>query len=280
MVRIITDSSADFEPWELEKLNVTCIPIQVTLDDREYEENVNLTKDQFFRLLAETGASPKTSQPSPKHLMDAFATAIEAGEEALYITMSSGISGTYQSACMIREEMESDLCFVLDSLNATAGQRIQVEYAVRLRDEGKSAAEIMEALKAMQSKFVLYACMDTLEYLYRGGRINQAVYKLSTMAQVKPIIRVAENGTIEVPAKALGMRKGIDWLVKKAEQYEMDPNHRCYIMYTAEDSNAQLLAQKLRDQGMVIGDDQIIPVGAGIGSHVGPHVCGFVFVEK
>lgn len=280
MVRIITDSSADFEPWELEKLNITCIPIQVMLDDKEYEENRNLTKAQFFQLLEETGVSPKTSQPSPKHLMDAFAAAIEAGEEALYITMSSGISGTYQSACMIREEMESDLCFVLDSLNATAGQRIQVEYAVRLRDAGKSAAEIMEAIQAIQGKFVLYACLDTLEYLYRGGRISQTVYKLSTMAQVKPIIRVAEDGTIEVPAKALGMRKGIDWLVKKAEQHEMDPNHRCYLMYTADDSNAQLLAQKLREQGMVIEADQIVPVGAGIGSHVGPQVCGFVFVEK
>ncbi len=280
MVRIITDSSADFEPRELEQLNITCIPIQVTLDDKEYEENVNLTKDQFFTLLAETGASPKTSQPSPRHLMDAFASAVEAGEEALYITMSSGISGTYQSACMIRDEMESDKCFVLDSLNATAGQRIQVQYAVRLRDEGKSAAEIMEALKAMQDKFVLYACLDTLEYLYRGGRISQTVYKLSTMAQVKPIIRVAENGTIEVPAKALGMRKGIDWLTKKAEQYTQDADHKCYIMYTADDSNAQLLAQKLRTQGISIEDDQIVQVGAGIGSHVGPNVCGFVFVQK
>ena len=91
---------------------------------------------------------------------------------------------------------------------------------------------------------------------------------------------MAENGTIEVPAKALGMRKGIDWLAKKAEQYTQDPDHKCYIMYTADDSNAQLLAQKLRTQGVSIEDDQIVQVGAGIGSHVGPNVCGFVFVQK
>ena len=82
MVRLITDSAADFEPFELEKLNIACIPIKVMLADTEYEENVNLSKDQFFALLKETGASPKTSQPSPTVLMDFFEAAKAAGEEA------------------------------------------------------------------------------------------------------------------------------------------------------------------------------------------------------
>ena len=188
MVRLITDSAADFEPFEQEKLNITCIPIKVMLGDTEYEENVNLTKDQFFALLKETGASPKTSQPAPRILMDLYEDAKKAGEEALYITLAAALSGTYQSAVMTCEDADSDACFVIDSKNATGGQRLLVEYAVRLRDEGKTAAQIVEAVEALRDKIVLYACIDTLEYLYRGGRISHTVYKLGTMAQVKPVI--------------------------------------------------------------------------------------------
>lgn len=280
MVRLITDSAADFEPFELEKLNIACIPIKVMLADTEYEENVSLSKDQFFALLKETGASPKTSQPAPTVLMDFFDDAKKAGEEALYISLSSGISGTYQTARMTCEDADSDLCFVLDSLNATGGQRLQLEYAARLRDEGKSAAEIMEAVKAIQGKIVLYACMDTLEYLYRGGRISQTVYKLGTMAQVKPIIRVAEDGTIEVPAKAIGMRKGMDMLCKRVEQQKPSADHNFYVMYTADRTIGETLAQKFRDMGIEVPDERIIQVGAGIGSHVGPNACGFVYVAE
>ena len=99
MVRIITDSAADFEPFELEKWNIACIPLKVMLGDTEYEENLNLSKDQFFSLLASTGDTPKTSQPSPDHLMDLFAEAKQAGDEAVYITISSylrKVSYTFQ----------------------------------------------------------------------------------------------------------------------------------------------------------------------------------------
>lgn len=280
MVRLITDSAADFEPFELQKLNITCIPIKVMLGGTEYEENVNLSKDRFFELLRETGEAPKTSQPAPAVLMDFFEEAKKAGEEALYICLSSGISGTYHTARMTCEDADSDLCFVLDSLNATGGQRLQLEYAARLRDEGKSAAEIMEAVKAIQGRIVLYACMDTLEYLYRGGRISQTVYKLGTMAQVKPIIRVAEDGTIEVPAKAIGMRKGMDMLCKRVEQQKPGTDHNFYVMYTADRSIGEALAQKFRDMGIEVPEERIIQVGAGIGSHVGPNACGVVYVAE
>ncbi|MBR1972537.1 MAG: DegV family protein [Oscillospiraceae bacterium] len=280
MVRLITDSAADFEPFELEKLNIACIPIKVMLGEQEYEENINLSKDQFFQLLAESGASPKTSQPSPALLMEHFEAAKQAGEEALYISLSSGISGTYQTAVMTREDFGSDDCYVLDSLNATGGQRLQLEYAARLRDEGKSAKEIIEAVKSIQSKIVLFACIDTLEYLYRGGRISQTVYKLGTMAQVKPIIRVSEEGTIEVPAKAIGMRKGMDFLCKRIEQQKPSAAHNFYVMYTADRTIGEALAQKVRAMGIEVSDERIIQVGAGIGSHVGPNACGIVYVAE
>ena len=280
MVRIITDSAADFEPHELEQLNITCIPITVMLGDLEYQENVNLTKDQFFALLASTGASPKTAQPSPQILTDLFEAAKQAGEEAVYITLSSALSGTYQSAVMIQEDADSEACHVLDSRNATGGQRLLLEYAARLRDAGKTAAEIVEAVAALRERIVLYACIDTLEYLYRGGRISHTVYKLGTMAQVKPIIRVTEEGAIEVPAKAMGMRKGMDYLCKRIEQQKPSAEHNLYVMYTADRSIGQTLAKKVRELGYEVPEERIIQVGAGIGSHIGPNACGIVYVAE
>ena len=280
MVRIITDSAADFEPFELEKLNIACIPLKVLLDGSEYEENINLGKDQFFSLLASTGATPKTSQPSPQILIDLYEDAKKAGDEAVYITLSSALSGTYQTAAMTCEDADSENCYVFDSLNATGGQRLLVEYAVRLRDEGKTAKEIITALESIRDKIVLFACIDTLEYLYRGGRISQTVYKLGTMAQVKPIIRVSEEGTIEVPAKAMGMRKGMDQLCKRIEQQKPSAEHNFYVMYTADRTIGQTLAQKVAALGYEIPEEQIIQVGAGIGSHIGPNACGIVYVAE
>ena len=280
MVRIITDSAADFEPFELEKLNISCIPIKVLLGDTEYEENVNLSKDQFFALLASTGATPQTSQPSPQILMDLYEEAKGAGDEAIYITLSSALSGTYQTAAMTCEDADSEACYVFDSRNATGGQRLLVEYAVRLRDEGKSAKEIVAALENVRDKIVLFACIDTLEYLYRGGRISQTVYKLGTMAQVKPIIRVSEEGSIEVPAKALGMRKGMDQLCKKVEAQKPSADHNFYVMYTADRCIGRTLAEKISAMGYEIPEERIIQVGAGIGSHIGPNACGIVYVAE
>lgn len=273
MVRIITDSAADFEPQELEQLNIACIPLKVMFGDAEYEENISLSKDRFYKLLLEEETLPKTSQASPQILMDLFEQANAQGDEAIYITLSSALSGTYQTAMMTRNMVDSENCHVFDSRNATGGQRILVEYAARLRDEGKSAPEIIAALEDVRERIVLFACIDTLEYLYKGGRISHTVYKLGTLANIKPIITVEKDGGIGVPAKAMGMRKGMDMLCKRLE--DPDPNFPVYAMFTNHRSVAETLAQKMGN----VDDGHIIQVGAAIGSHIGPDACGFVYVK-
>lgn len=280
MVRIITDSAADFEPQELPKLNIECIPLKVMMGQQEYEENVNLSKPQFFTLLRQLEDAPKTSQASPQYLIDLFRGTREAGDEAVYITLSSALSGTYQTALMICEEEGGDSCHVVDSRNATGGQRMLVEYAVRLRDQGKSAAEIVAGVEKLREKIVLYACIDTLEYLYKGGRISQTAYKLGTLAQVKPVIRVTPEGKIEVPAKAMGMRKGIDLLIKRLETQKPDPDHPVYVMFTPETDNARMLLERVRAAGYDVPDHRLISVGAAIGSHIGHNGCGIVYAEE
>ena len=278
MIRIITDSAADLAPAEYEKLNITCIPLTVMFGEAEYRENENLTKDQFYDLLLHSGHTPQTAQSSPQILMDLFEEAHAAGDGAIYITLSSALSGTYQNAVMAKNLLGYEDCHVVDSLSATGGQRLIVQYAAQLRDAGKSAREIIAGIEDIRSRITLFACIDTLEYLYKGGRISQAVYKLGTMANIKPIITLEGNGSVGIPAKAMGMRKGIDYQCKQVAAKPADPAHPFYVMYTNNTSVAKDLAHKLEAQGISTEDDHIIQVGAAIGSHIGPDSCGLVYV--
>ena len=280
MIRIITDSAADFEPWELEKLNISCIPLVVMFNETEYRENVNLTKTEFYELLSASKNLPKTAQASPQILLDLFEQAKAAGDEAIYICLSSAISGTYQSAMMTRQLAGGEGLYVLDSRIATGGERMLVEYVVKLRDEGKSAAEIMEAAEKIRSRITLYACMNTLENLYRGGRISQTAYTLGTMAQIKPIIHFNEAGQVTVPAKAMGMKKGADHLCKLVDKYPPDDHFPFYVMYTSKRSGGEMLADRFRAMGFDIPDERIIQVGAAIGTHIGVNAIGFVYIAK
>ena len=280
MVRIITDSAADFEPNELEQMQISCIPLKVLFGTEEYEENINLSKPQFYDKMLETGAVPKTSQAAPQVLADLFAEAKAAGDEAIYFTLSSALSGTWQSAMFIREDVGYEGAYVVDTRNATGGQRMLVEHAVKLRDEGKSAAEIVAAVEELRGRIVLYACINTLEYLYKGGRISHLSYTLGTLAQIKPIIHVDHHGRVDIPAKAMGMRKGMDHLCKQADAKKPDPDFPLYVMYTDDRSVAETLAVRLAEHGHAIHEKHIIQVGAAIGSHIGPKACGLVYVGK
>ena len=280
MVRIITDSAADFEPNELEQMQISCIPLKVLFGTEEYEENINLSKPQFYDKMLETGAMPKTSQAAPQVLADLFAEAKAAGDEAIYFTLSSALSGTWQSAMFIREDAGYEGAYVVDTRNATGGQRMLVEHAVKLRDEGKSAAEIVAAVEELRGHIVLYACINTLEYLYKGGRISHLSYTLGTLAQIKPIIHVDHHGRVDIPAKAMGMRKGMDHLCKQADAKKPDPDFPLYVMYTDDRSVAETLAVRLAEHGHAIHEKHIIQVGAAIGSHIGPKACGLVYVGK
>ena len=280
MVRIITDSAADFEPGELEQLGIIYIPLAITFGDQSYRDSINLNKTQFYEKLLGGDVFPQTAQSSPALLQELFTQAHTAGDEAVYITLSSGLSGTYQTARMICGDLDFDGCYVVDSKNATGGQRLLVEAACRLRDEGRSAAEIAAAVEALRGRVRLYACINTLEYLYRGGRISHAVYKVGNLAQIKPLITLDSEGKVAVPGKAMGMRKGMDTLCKYLDAHRPDPAYPVYLMYTNERGVAEVLGQRLEAHGHSVPRDRVVGVGAAIGTHIGPEACGVVYIEK
>lgn len=280
MVKIITDSAADFEPQEIKKLDIFCVPMQITFGDKEYKENENLTKSEFYELLENGSSFPKTSQPTPYDFEVLIQEVIDNDDECVIITISSALSGTYNNAVLVKDMLEYSKCYVVDSLNATGGERLLVEHAVKLRDEGKSAKEIFDELEILKNKIELHACVDTLEYLYKGGRLSKAAYSVGTLANIKPIIYISREGKVEVASKTLSMRKGIKAICEKLENSKPDANYPIYVVYSNNRENGERLAEYAEKCGCKILSENIINIGATIGSHVGSNACGIVYVAE
>lgn len=275
MVRIITDSAADFELEEIKELGVKVVPLSVFFGEDEYQETVNNTKQEFYEKLIASDEIPHTSRPSPESFMNALQDAKDNSDETVVITLSSALSGTYQSALLAKNSLEYDECYVVDSLSATLGERLLVEYAVRLRDEGKNAAEIAAELENTRSRITIYACVDTLEYLHKGGRISHVSYAMGSLAKVKPIITVSTEGKVEIPAKVMGKNKAVKYLCGKIQEVEPDTNHPVYAIYSNDRENVNVLIEATE-----VKVDKAINLGSVIGTHVGPNAFGFIYIAK
>lgn len=280
MVQIITDSAADFEREEYKKMNVLCVPLKVIFGEREFSEGVDLTKDKFYEMLEASKIFPKTSQPSPDDFSKVLEKAQSDGDEVVVITISSALSGTYQSAVITRNSLDYNACYVVDSRSASIGQRILVEYAVSLRNRGKSAREIADTLNALASRVEVYACIDTLAYLHKGGRISGVAFAVGTFGNVKPVLHVTKDGTIEMSKKVLGVKRGIDYICQQIETVKPDPHFPIFILYSKNRRNGELLAIELNKRGIKVSPHFIVNMGAAIGSHIGTNACGIAFVAE
>lgn len=156
MVIIATDSAADFELEELKEMNITCLPMSVTFGDEVYLENISITKEEFFEKIETSPSFPKTSQPSPAMFEDLFKEARANNDEVVYIPLSSGISGDYQTAVGVKNMLDYDGIYIIDSLTCTGGQRLLVEEAVRMRDEGADGKTIAREMERLTKKTVIY----------------------------------------------------------------------------------------------------------------------------
>lgn len=278
MVRIITDSASDLEVKDLERLNVDCVSLSVFFGEDEYFENVNITKSEFYEMLASSKETPHTSQPSPEKFMEVLKKAKDAGDDAVVVSLSSALSGTCQSVRLAKDMLEYENCYIVDCLSVSIGQMLLVEVAAKLRDENKTAKEIVDELESLKSRISLYACVDTLEYLHKGGRLSGVSYAIGTLTNIKPVIHIKKDGTAEVAAKVLGKNKGIKHLAGIFEKHPCDENYPIYILYSHDRTNAENLTEAIEKQGYKV--EKISHLGAVIGTHAGPDAFGFAYIEK
>ena len=278
-VRIITDSGVDF-PGEVDP-RVTVIPLSITFGTTTYADGVDITNDRFYEMLIESDELPKTSQATPFVFQQAYEDVRAAGDEAVVITLSSKLSGTYQSAVTAAAEFPE--VHVVDSKSVTIGESLLVLYALRLVDKGLGAAEIAEKVAVSADRVCLLALLDTLEFLRRGGRIPKSVGMIGEVLSIKPVVGV-EDGEVVMLGKARGSKNGRNQLHQQVEKHGIDFDMPVLLGYTG--LSQKLLKKYLEDnrviwEHMVAEEDlPIASVGATIGTHVGPGAIALAFFAK
>lgn len=279
-VRIITDSACDITQAEAKELGIRVLPLKTIFGETEYLDGVTITHREFYEKLIETDVNPTTSQIGPAEYEDAFRAAVEAGDEVLCITVSSKLSGCYQSATIAAAEFPGKITLV-DGLSVAIGQRILVQLALRERDTGKSAAEIGEVLEQQKGNIRLIALVDTLEYLKRGGRLSSAAAFAGTLLGIKPVIAL-EAGEVVILGKARGSKNGNNMLMKLVEQHGIDFDRPFALAYSGLDDS--LLRKYMADSAALYeGKADTLPVytiGSTIGTHAGPGAIALAFFGK
>ena len=202
-VRIVTDSTADLTTDEAAVLGVTLVPLTVSFGDEEFLDIVELDSASFYDKLQKTKDLPRTSQPSPASFQAAYARLIEEGADGIIsVHLSSKLSGTYQSACTARDTMPEELrkvpIEVIDTLSISGGMAFAIRKAADEVKQGLSLAEIKKQLIERTSRTHIFAVLDTLEYVKRGGRIGAARALLGNMLSVKPIVTLKEGEVVPV----------------------------------------------------------------------------------
>jgi len=275
-MRIITDSAADLTAEELRDWGVECVRTQVVLGGRSFTPGLDLMAEELWaRLMA--GEVAKTSQPAPVAFLEAFQAAKEAGEEAVCLCVSSGVSGTIQSARLAAAMCEWDGIHVVDTLSGTAGQKLLVLQACRLREKGLSAAEVAAELEKLRSRVRLLAGIDTLEFLARSGRIPKALASLGALTRLKPLLEVSPEGKLVLGGKAFGIHRAISGLARRMEEIKADPAYPVFSLYSYAQANCAALVKKLADKGVKVSGEYCA-IGPSIAPHIGPNAYGVAFV--
>ena len=279
-VRIITDSASDMSPAEPPAR--ADLPLSVTLGSDVYMDGVDIDHQRFYEMLVERDELPKTGQVNPYAFSQAIAEAREAGDEAVIITVGAKLSGTNQSARTALAEVPGGDVYVVDSNNVTLGERVLVEYALRLVDEGQGAAQIAAAVEAVRDRVVVIGLLETLEYLVRGGRLSAAAGAVGTLLNVKPVV-AAEDGLIVQLGKARGSKNGRNLLNQKVEKAGgIDFSMPLALGYTG--LSDAVLKKYIEDSaalwaGHTEGELPVHTIGATIGTHVGPGAVAVAFFQ-
>ena len=265
-IRIITDSASDITQVEAAAWGVQVLPLRTIFGQEEFLDGITIDHETFFQKLIESDVLPTTSQLSPFQYEEPFRQAAEAGDEVVCITLSSKLSGCYQSASIAAEDLPVVL---VDSLNVTVGERLLVERAVQLRDQGLSAREIGQQLEAEKGRIRLIALLDTLEYLKKGGRISSAAALAGSLLSIKPVIAV-EHGEIAILGKARGSKNGSNMLMTLVEKNGGINFELPYCLAYSGLSDALLRKYIADSQSLYSGRAEHLPVST-IGSPIRPH---------
>lgn len=279
-VKILCDSSADLSIEEIKEMDLLYVPIPVIFGEDTYLEGTNIDKDKFYEMLASNPAFPTTSQPSPASFLDYFEDAKENGDEIVAIIIPEALSGTLQNVNLAKNMSGYDNIHIVDGCTIAAALRILIETAVKLRNEGKSATEIVHTLNNLKKRTKIYAALDTLENLYRGGRLTKAAAGIGEFANLKPVVTLDETGKVTIAHKSIGKNKAISHIVKHFSELSIDHSYPVYFIYSNLTENMEVLRSKMIAAQMDMSHNKACNLGPVLGTHVGTGAFGLAYVVK
>lgn len=275
-VKIVVDSTVDLTP-EI-KSQVKVVPLSIFFGETEYKDNVTITADKFYEMLVASEQLPTTSQPTPAAFEDVYRELVEAGHEVVVITIASKLSGTYQSATIAAEEFPGKV-FVVDSRNAAIASGVLAEHALKLAQQGKSGEQILNELMEVRKHIRLYAIVDTLEYLKKGGRLSSTVAFVGGVLNLKPLICV-EDGEIKTVGKARGMKAAFTMLTKECGNNGGIDHEKPVLLGYTGGSSEQLDKYMETNAEVKPYENRASIIGATIGVHAGPGAVALAFFSK
>ncbi|WP_040949188.1 DegV family protein, partial [Gorillibacterium massiliense] len=274
------DSTSDLAPSQLERYGIEVIPLYVTFDAESYRDGAELQADDLFRKVGEKSKLPKTAAPSPADFINAFSPSIEAGYDILYIALSSELSSTSQNAMIAADEFPDGRVRVFDSLNLSSGIGLQVMKAAVAAEKGKTMDEIMAILESVRKRVETEFIIDTLDYLYMGGRCSGLQHFIGNMLKIRPVVKVVD-GKMILASKIRGKReKALQQLLDNAlaNKDKMD-DELVFVTHAKADEEAVYLRETLlretRAKEVVITE-----AGCVISSHCGPQTVGILYITN
>lgn len=275
MLAIVTDSTCDLNPAELAALDVHRVPLYVAFQGKTHKDWVEIAPKDIIAGVQAGADLPSTSQPSPEDFAAAYRSAKEQGAtEILVVTISSELSGTFQSANLAAKEAGVPVSIV-DSRGASAGVGWLVRQAAELRAAGTPVADIVAKLNALKADQIVLFSVGTLEYLQKGGRVSRISALLGGMLNIRPILTL-DDGKIVPAAKARGTKKAIAEIVDRVRAHAAAHPGKLVLdfLHIQDEAAAQTLRQAIKDAGIDFQDGQVYEIGAVIAAHVGPGTFG------
>ncbi|GIP41850.1 hypothetical protein J45TS6_03090 [Paenibacillus sp. J45TS6] len=272
-VFIVTDSTADIPDELVAKYQIHVVPLRVVFDQETYLDGIELSPATFYEKLGNAKVLPSTSQPSPVEFMNVYSQILNdhPGSQIVSIHLSSGMSGTYQSALlgksMLEDEQTAEIT-VIDSKSASYGYGLLVVHAAQLAQAGKNAQEIEAAVLRLHQQRKLYFLVDTLEYLQKGGRIGKASAVLGTLLNIKPVLSIDDEGIIYAVEKIRGQKKAMERIIQMFEQDFAGKRINIAVGHTANPASAETFISLIQTR-FELGEVVYPNIGAVIGSHVG-----------
>lgn len=278
-VKIVVDSTSDLMPEFLKEHDVDVIPLYVTFNQEAYKDGIDINVPELYRKVTETTKLPKTAAVSLMEFSEAFKQYVDEGYEVLVITISSKLSSCFQNAIAASLDYP-DKVFVHDSCNLSTGIGLQVLKAIKMRNQGMGASEILEGLKKLVMNVRAQFAIESLDYLYKGGRCSSLVYIFGIGFKIKPIIRVVDGG-MGVFKKPRGkMKNALDGLLQifKEDLPNIDLDTVMITHSMAEESKNYLYEElsKIIDPKHIM----ITEAGCVISSHCGEGTIGILYILK